>query len=252
MHRQWCKYLHKCMDQMDIYFKRQWEDRRYALLRNSEYVWLTSHSHHWNCAVRHYILVSKWHKIMKVLFGAILHIFAQNSYFKFINIQNTEKVYDLSKNLLIPPRTGPSSWASPIISHTLPPSNRTYCLTGIVSSSGEMICTQQPYSPSHWASPTISHTLPPSKLTVWQELWVVLVRWSVHSNHTVPSHWASPTISHTLSPSFSTYSLTGIVSSSSEIICTQQPYSPFTLSFPDRITYSTTFIHYLQFDRNCE
>ena len=46
---------------------------------------------------------------MKVLFGAILHIFAQYSYFKFINVQNTEKVYDLFKNLLIPPRTGPSS-----------------------------------------------------------------------------------------------------------------------------------------------
>ena len=38
-----------------------------------------------------------------------------------------------------------------------------------------------------------------------------------------------------------------MMSSSGEMICTQQPYSPFTLSFPDHITYSTTFMaHTLQ------
>ena len=43
-----------------------------------------------------------------------------------------------------------------------------------------------------------------------------------------------------------------MVSSSGEMICTQQPYSPFTPSFPDRITYTTIFIQYLQFDWNGE
>ena len=58
------------------------------------------------------------------------------------------------------------------------------------------------------------------------------MRWSVHSNHTGPSHWASLTIPHTLPPSYSAYSLTGMVSSSGEMICTQPPYRPFTLSSP--------------------